>query len=230
MPKVALPDWQYLPDLAPNRPRKARHPLPHFFRAPMKRFQISTHGCKMSKDMLSDRVKLWSAPVWLDDSGKASRTNRGPGSMHATEILQKFLDDIGNAVMQERFEDYCAAIRLPLNILTVSASLNITTVEDLQDGFDDFTDMIQSRGISTMIRVVMDAWFETPDEIIGIYETNLMKSDAHAVPRFYSKMWLGRFEGAWQTTKIHNTINDSRWPILMTNIQPAQWPPKELLQ
>jgi hypothetical protein len=184
----------------------------------------------MPKDLLSDRVKLWNAPVWLDDSGKRSRTNRGPGSMLATEILQKFLDDIGKAVLQERFADYCAAIQLPLNILTASASLNITTVEDLQDGFDDFTDMIQSRGISTMIRVVMDAWFESPDQIVGIYETNLMQGDAHAVPRFYSKMWLGRFDGVWQTTKIHNTINDSRWPILMTNIQPAQWPPEELLQ
>jgi len=184
----------------------------------------------MVKGQLSDPVTFWNGSAWDEDTGRRSRTSLEWGSMLATEILQKFLDDIGKAVLQERFEDYCAGIRLPLNILTSSASLNIATVEDLEDGFDDFTDMIQSRGISTMIRVVMDAWFETPDQIVGIYETNLMKGEQHAVPRFYSKMWLGRFEGVWQTTRIHNTINDSRWPILMNNIQPAQWPPKELLQ
>lgn len=150
--------------------------------------------------------------------------------MLATEILQTFLDDIGAAVMAERFEEYSDAVRLPLNILTSSANLYVVTNRDLQDGFDDFTDMIQSRGITRLIRVVMDAWFESPDQIVGIYETNLMKGEEHALPRFYSKMWLGRFDGVWQTTKIHNTINDSRWPILMTNIQPVQWPPKELLQ
>ena len=93
-----------------------------------------------------------------------------------------------------------------------------------------FAEMLRSRGCTDMLRIVMDAWFEGPETIVGIYETNLIDGTQHVVPQFYSKMWLGRFEGVWQTTKIHNTTQDQCWPILLTRVPPVTWPPKELIQ
>lgn len=146
----------------------------------------------------------------------------------AASILQTYLDDMGDFVMRERLDEYCARVRLPLSIVTSSANLTIATVEDLQDGFDDFVEMIQSRGITEMCRSVEQAVFDGPDQIIGVYKTDLMDGSRHVMPTFYSKMWLGRYDGTWKATKISNTTNDTRWPLLLTRIQPAAWLPEEL--
>jgi hypothetical protein len=150
--------------------------------------------------------------------------------MLATDVLQRFVDEMGEAVMRDRFDDYRAGVRLPLNILTSVANLTVSTVEDLRGGFDDFTEMLRNRSVTDMIRVVMDAGFESPDCIVGIYETNLLSGDQHVVPPFYSKMWLCRSGAAWQATKIHNTTQDQRWPMLLSRVNPVKWPPKELIQ
>lgn len=150
--------------------------------------------------------------------------------MLADQVLQTYLDEMSDFVMRERFEEYLARVHLPLHILTSDANLTVPTVQDLQDGFDDFIEMIQSRGVTDMLRIVMDAAYEGPDRIVGIYETNLLNGSDHVVPAFYSKMWLIRKDGVWQATKIHNTTRDARWPMLLTRVQPVKWPPEELLE
>jgi hypothetical protein len=148
----------------------------------------------------------------------------------AKATLQGFLDDVGAAVMGGNFEAYADRIRLPFSILTSVASIDITTETDLRAGFDDFAELIRTKGVTEMIRVVMDAWNEGPDAIVGFYETNLIDGRDHVMPPFYSKMWLLRAEGAWKVTKIHNTVQDRRWPIRLDKIQADRWPPKELIQ
>ena len=75
----------------------------------------------------------------------------GGPTMLARSILQSYLDEVGAAVLAERFDLYSAHVQLPLSILTSSANLTVSTVEDLQDGFDDFVDMLQSHGVTDMI-------------------------------------------------------------------------------
>jgi len=149
--------------------------------------------------------------------------------MDAAEILQRFVNHMGDAVMTEQFEPYLAGVHLPLNIVTSSANLTVDTVEDLVDGFDDFCDMMQSLGVSDMVRTVMEARFDGTDQIVGIYETNLMNGNRHVVPPFFSKIWIGRHDGVWQASKIHNTTYNARWPIPMHQVEAAHWPPKESL-
>ncbi len=142
-------------------------------------------------------------------------------------ILQTFLDDIGRMVMEERFEGYAAMIQLPLTILTSSALLKITTVEDLEDGFDAFTDMLQDAGVRDMVRTVKHAQLQGNDCIVGIYETRLMNGDRQVLPSFHSKMWIGSFEGKWKTIRINNTTDAARWPVLLTRLTPLTWPHEE---
>jgi hypothetical protein len=169
--------------------------------------------------------------------GRSTFTRRanGPGQterfcMQATDILQRYLDDMGKAVMTERLDLYLAGVGLPLNIITSTANLTVETVDDLVDGFDDFCEMIHSQGVSDMVRIVMEARFETVDRIVGIYETNLLDGERHVVPPFFSKIWLQRTEGVWQSSKIHNTTYNSRWPIPLYQVEAAHWPPKESLE
>lgn len=148
--------------------------------------------------------------------------------MTATAILQDYLDEIGTAVMEERFEDYAALVDLPLSILTSAANITIATLDDLQDGFDDFVEMIHSRDITRMVRPVKVANRLDPDQIVGVYETRLMNGARLVLPSFYSKMWLRRCDGIWKAGRIHNTTNEARWPLLLTRLAPHPWTPEEL--
>ena len=138
--------------------------------------------------------------------------------MPAKEILQSYLDDLGDIVMRERFEDYAARILLPLSIITSSASLSGCSLQDLQDGFDDFSDMILSLGLTGMIRTVKLARFVGNDHVVGIYETRMMAGARQVLPTFHSKMWIGTYDGTWKAIKIHNTTNEARWPMLYTRL------------
>lgn len=142
-------------------------------------------------------------------------------------ILQTYLDEMGKLVLAERYEDYAARIQLPLSILTSSAILKITTDEDLQDGFDEFLGMIQSIGVTDIMRTVQNARFQGNDHIVGIYETKLMAGLRQALPTFHSKMWIGCYDGIWKAIRINNTTNDARWPMLLTRLNPTNWLPQE---
>lgn len=148
----------------------------------------------------------------------------------AEDTLQHFLDRMGQAVMQERFDDYAEGVHLPFFILTSAVSLTVTTIEDLRDGFDDFVEMIQSRGVTDMIRTVIAARAESPGRIVGIYRTRLEGDAGLVLPEFYSRMWLERVDGVWKATKIHNTTADTRWPMLMSRVAPLSEPPEDLLK
>jgi hypothetical protein len=142
-------------------------------------------------------------------------------------ILQTYLDEVGKAVLTERFETYCTLIQLPLSILTSSANLTVATVDDLQDGFDEYCDMMRSLGVSDMVRTVKTARFQGNDHIVGIYETRLMDGPRQVLPTFHSKMWIGCFDGVWKAEKIHNTTKDGRWPMLYTRLASDTWPIEE---
>jgi hypothetical protein len=157
-------------------------------------------------------------------------TGAAGGAVTAADVLQRYLDDIGAAVMEGRFDAYRAGVQLPLNILTSAANLTVATEADLRDGFADFTEMLRQKAVTGMIRIVMEAWYESADSVVGIYETNLISGDQHVVPPFYSKIWLGRSGALWRADKIHNTTQDRRWPLLLARVDPVQWPPKELIQ
>jgi len=143
--------------------------------------------------------------------------------MRASTILQAYLDDMGKAVMNEWFEEYAARIQLPLNILTSSANITVSSRADLEDGFYDFVEMIRSQSVTDMLRTVQAATFQGNDHIVGVYETRLMAGDKLALPVFHSKMWIGCYDGVWKAIKIHNTTNETRWPLLLTRLGQDTW-------
>lgn len=177
-------------------------------------------------------------PVQLERSGGADRSHLLAGgafhpeskdvrSMLPKAILQTFVDDIGKTVMDDHFDAYATMVDLPLTIMTSSARLKIDTLEDLQEGFDAFTDMLQGIGVTEMLRTVKNARFQGNDHIVGIYESRLMKGDRQAVPTFHSKAWIGLHGGTWKLIRVNNTTNDSRWPMLLTRLAPPPWPLEE---
>jgi hypothetical protein len=185
--------------------------------------EISPFGCISGGDPFLDRFSRrvsTAASAWCPSYWDMRL-------MPAKDILQSYLDDMGDIVMRERFEDYAARIQLPLNIITASASLTVRTLKDLEDGFDDFNEMIQSLGVTAMLRTVKIARFIGNDHVIGIYDTRLMGSSRQVLPTFHSKIWIGTYDGLWKAIRIQNTTNDARWPMLYTRLAEAPWPIEE---
>lgn len=143
--------------------------------------------------------------------------------MRANTILQAYLDEMAKIVMNEWFDAYAARVQLPLSILTSSANITVTTRADLEDGFDDFIEMIRSHGVTHMQRAVQAATFQGNDHIVGVYETRLLAGEKLALPVFHSKMWIGCYDGVWKAIKIHNTTNEARWPMLLTRLSTEHW-------
>ncbi len=148
--------------------------------------------------------------------------------MTAKFLLQRYLDDMTHFVMRERFEDYCSRIELPLSILTSNANIKVSSIADLEDGFDDFTDMIQTMDVTDMMRSVKAATYIGNDYIVGVYETRLMNHNKLALPIFHSKMWIRCYDGIWKAIRIHNTTKETRWPILLTRLADEPVPSEEL--
>jgi hypothetical protein len=185
--------------------------------------EISPLGCISENDPFLDRSSRrvsTAASAWCPSHWDMRL-------MPAKDILQSYLDDMGDIVLRERFEDYAARIQLPLNIITASASLTVRTLKDLEDGFDDFNDMIQSLGVTAMLRTAKVARFVGNDHVIGIYDTRLMRGPRQVLPTFHSKMWIGTYDGLWKAIRIQNTTNDARWPMLYTRLADAPWPIEE---
>lgn len=143
-------------------------------------------------------------------------------------ILQIYLDEVGRAVLADRLEDYASRIQLPFSILTSSASLKVSTLDDLADGFDEHCDMLRSLGVTDMVRNVHVAQFQRNDQLVGIYDTRLLSGTRQVLRTFYSKMWIGNYDGVWKAEKIHNTSKEARWPLLFTRLTSETWPIEEI--
>ncbi|HLQ18915.1 MAG TPA: hypothetical protein VK146_08035 [Tabrizicola sp.] len=168
--------------------------------------------------------------VWREQPAPKTADNKGEDimPMTASSILQRYLDDMGRAVMNDWFEVYADRIQLPLSILTSSANLTITTLSDLEEGFDEFTEMLRDHGVTQMQRSVRVAGFQGNDHVVGIYETRLLAEDRLALPAFHSKMWIGCYDGLWKAFRIHNTTDEARWPMLLTRLSPELMRSEEL--
>jgi hypothetical protein len=148
-------------------------------------------------------------------------------SLQPDDILQSHLDAVGVAVLTGNSDAGAALFQLPFSIVTASASLKIVTSEDLLDGLDDFAAMLRSYGVTEMRHRVRVASFQDGEHVVGVYETRLMDPRRQALPTFHSRMLIGRRGADWQTISVHNTTNETRWPMLLTRLSSEYWLPEE---
>lgn len=136
----------------------------------------------------------------------------------AEVLLASYLNAVAISVLSDRFDNYVAHVQLPFRLVTNAAQLQVETLEDLQDGFDDYVSSLRDMGVSEMKRDVTHAIFECPDTIGGVFQTRLLDGAKAVIPAFFSKIWLKRIDGQWRGTKIVNTTHDNRWPVLMHKV------------
>ncbi len=132
----------------------------------------------------------------------------------AVSTLQTVLDQIGEAVMRDDFEHYAAHVSLPFNLITETANIYVTTLHDLEEGFDAFVIGLQTMSATAMNRLVEHAHYSPNGDLRGSYVTYIVSANRAVISSFRSEMTLRCVGGVWKARTISNTIHNNRWPII----------------
>lgn len=134
--------------------------------------------------------------------------------MPAVTILQSWLDEVGQAVMDGDFAAYARHVVLPFANVNPVATLIVTTEAELRAGFDVFVDMLRTQLVTDYIRLVSEAHTIGEYMIAGSYVTNLLSDGKRIAPPFTSTVVLRRPQvGPWQAATIANPLMSPAWPI-----------------
>jgi hypothetical protein len=144
--------------------------------------------------------------------------------MHATEILQNFLDQVGRAVLADDWDTYRDGICLPCHIISYDESKVVTTVEDLKAGFDIFRDTLRAQRVTDYIRLVEGAHQLDRSLISGRYVTHLIADSHRLLPPFWSEMTLRLVGNSWRAASVTNALANSRWPLVRLELKPESPP------
>ncbi len=136
----------------------------------------------------------------------------------APQTLQLYLDEVGAAVMKHDYPAYRARMCLPFQLVTHVANINVTTEDELRQGFDVFADSLRIQKVTDYLRLVEGA--EMLDDVLltGRYITHLLAGSHRVIPPFRSHITLRLEDGHWRAASITNALANSRWPILVPSI------------
>ncbi|WP_146586723.1 hypothetical protein [Puniceibacterium confluentis] len=155
------------------------------------------------------------------------------------EIVQSWLDSVGDLLMQNDFEAYLDNLHLPIGIKTRGGGDWLIGDEDmLRDGFDAWVSMMHDQRATHLIRRVCDTETVANGDLWGLYTTNILKNAKPVVEPFQSAVCLRRFENGWKAVGLISGLINTQWPFALPRVAPAQdsaadatlgapWPPSE---
>jgi hypothetical protein len=146
------------------------------------------------------------------------RNETGAPLMPAMQLVQSYLDEIGNAVLVGDWATYRNHVILPFTLITETATIVVTTEEDLRAGFDSFHAMLQFQRITQYIRLVETAVDLSDTLISGRYVSHFMAGAHRIVPPFRSTMTLRLVGNSWRAVAIVNSISNMQWPIQVPRV------------
>lgn len=141
--------------------------------------------------------------------------------MHATDILQTYLDEVSRDVLADDWNSYRDGICLPCHIISHDESKVVTTVEDLKAGFDMFRDTLRAQRVTDYIRLVESAQQLDRTLIAGRYVTHLIAGSHRLMPPFWSDMTLRLVGNTWRAASVTNALANSRWPLVRLELNPG---------
>ena len=134
--------------------------------------------------------------------------------MHATKILQSYLDDASLAVMTGDWETFRNGISLPIHIISHDESKMIFTAEELKLGFDHFCNTLRTQKVTDYVRLVESARQLDDALISGSYVSHLIAGSHRLTPPFTSEMTLRLVGNSWRAVSVTNALAKSRWPLV----------------
>lgn len=138
--------------------------------------------------------------------------------MPAMDLLQSYLDEIGTAVLVGDWDTYRNHVGLPFTLITETATLAVTTEDDLRKGFDSFHDMLKFQKVTQYIRLADSAVALSDTLISGRYVSHFMAGSHRIISPFRSTMTLRLIGNTWRAVAITNSISNMQWPIQVPRV------------
>lgn len=138
--------------------------------------------------------------------------------MPAMDLLQSYLDEIGNAVLLGDWDTYRNHVTLPFTLITETATMVVETEDDLRKGFDSFHDMLTFQKVTQYIRLADSAVALSDTLISGRYVSHFMAGSHRIIPPFRSTMTLRLIGNSWRAVAITNSISNMQWPIQVPRV------------
>jgi hypothetical protein len=138
--------------------------------------------------------------------------------MKALATFQTYLDEMSAFVMAGDFDAYAQRVSLPFHMLTENASFVIATRDDLQAGFDDFTQTLRLQHVTDLVRLAEGAVLLGEALIAGRYITHILSNANRVVPPFRSQMILRRQGETWRAASIANALTNDQWPLRVPEV------------
>ena len=140
--------------------------------------------------------------------------------MHASAILQAYLDEVGRTVMTDDWNGYNQCVDLPCHIITDNENKIVATTEDLRAGFDMFCSNLHAQRVTDYIRLVDSAQQQDPGLIRGRYITHMIAGSQRLMPPFMSEITLRLVGNRWRAVLVNTALANSRWPLIRLEINP----------
>ena len=138
--------------------------------------------------------------------------------MPAMQLVQSYLDDVGNAVLLGDWDTYRNHVALPFTLITETATMGVETEEDLRKGFDSFHDMMKFQHVTQYVRLVDSAIDLDESLISGRYVSHFIAGSHRIIPPFRSAITLRLIGNSWRAVAITNSISNMQWPIQVPRV------------
>jgi hypothetical protein len=138
--------------------------------------------------------------------------------MSAMDLLQSYLDGVGNAVLGDDWDTYRNRVDLPFTLITQTAMIVVATEDDLRKGFTSFRDMLTFQKVTQYIRLADSAVSLSDTLISGGYVSHFMAGSHRIIPPFRSAMTLRLTGNSWRAVAITNSISNMQWPIQVPRV------------
>lgn len=139
--------------------------------------------------------------------------------MNPLTLYQDALNTVSRAVMARDFDAYASVIDLPYLVQTRSATLLVSTLEDLRPTFFSLADGLRTRGVRHYERVARAADYVARDRIEGWHHTHILGQEGHLAYPHVSRHVLVRRDGVWLFSEsVYDMLTATRWPLTDTDI------------
>lgn len=138
--------------------------------------------------------------------------------MPALQILQAYLDEVGDACLRDDWETYVAAVELPFILMTQAATICISTQDELRIGFDAFCATLKHQRVTDHIRLAESAVDLDQGLISGRYTTHLLSGSHRIIPPYRSSITLRLAGNHWRAASISNDLVNTHWPLHLPQV------------
>ncbi|MEO1550107.1 MAG: hypothetical protein AAFR93_06700 [Pseudomonadota bacterium] len=124
----------------------------------------------------------------------------------AREVSEHLLHRTGEAMLSGDFEAFMACFQLPLEIETFTGRRVVETADDLRQTSLAVHAYYQTKGVTELFRVCIDASFRDPDTVVATHIARPLKGDVPVQEAYPVLSILTRTDHGWKIAQSQYAV------------------------